>query len=183
LRDCDVVLLDALVACGEALEDPEKSWSETRGLVHEAVLAHPAAEGLRSRLQLNEELIALSPTEMLFMPLVEDLPRKEGGGWSPEVHAVLAAEAKRLVGMARHAPEGLDCSVRPSKLAHRAADASCSMYVHLHRNLLHKTSDIPTIEAPNHRVAMLQMASWWMRLAEYARGKPSNRPSNSQPPP
>ena len=68
-------------------------------------LAHPAAEGLRSRLQLNEELIALSPTEMLFMPLVEDLPRKEGGGWSPEVHAVLAAEAKRLVGMARHAPD------------------------------------------------------------------------------
>ena len=105
LRDCDVVLLDALVACGEALEDPEKSWSETRGLVHEAVLAHPAAEGLRSRLQLNEELIALSPTEMLFVPLVEDLPRKEGGGWSPEVHAVLAAEAKRLVGMARHAPD------------------------------------------------------------------------------
>jgi len=105
LRDRDVVLLDALVACGEALEDPEKSWSETRGLVHEAVLAHPAAEGLRSRLQLNEELIALSPTEMLFVPLVEDLPRKEGGGWSPEVHAVLAAEAKRLVGMARHAPD------------------------------------------------------------------------------
>src|SRR6266540_1313149 len=28
----------------------------------------------------------------------------------------------------RYAALGLDCSVRPSKLAHRAADASCSMY-------------------------------------------------------
>ena len=92
-------------------------------------LAHPAAEGLRSRLQLNEELIALSPTEMLFMPLVEDLPRKEGGGWSPEVHAVLAAEAKRLVGMARHAPDEAAGAVLlepeiPGEVSSSASDVS-----------------------------------------------------------
>ena len=46
----------------------------------------------------------------------------------------------------RSAALGLDRSVRPSKLAHRAAFASRSMYrmqFHLHRNLLHKISDIP----------------------------------------
>ena len=46
----------------------------------------------------------------------------------------------------RYAASRLDRSVRPSKLADHADDVAFSMYqtqIHLHRNLLHKTSDIP----------------------------------------
>jgi hypothetical protein len=39
-----------------------------------------------------------------------------------------------------------------------------------------------TIESPKEKAAMLQLASWWRRLAKFRRGavKPPNRRSDSQ---
>src|SRR5215831_7438220 len=48
----------------------------------------------------------------------------------------------------RCAASGLDSSVRPSRVVGHAVDASLQFLkhqTHLHRNLLHKTSDIPLV--------------------------------------
>ncbi len=40
-----------------------------------------------------------------------------------------------------------------------------------------------TIESPKEKAAMLQLASWWRRLAKFTRGAVKPRQSDSQPAP